>query len=199
MDIVTASLLLGSLIFDGLVYFFVKYLTIYGEDEYEGMIGGVRLVPVQHAAEPQSEPNDGGAAEPLLQQPTAASDVLSTGDQSTVEYASIVSPEPRPVSPLQPPPSQVTYAEILRTAPAVVAERQVASPSPTPASPEPSDNMSPLSARSMGTSSTSTGASYILPTGPPERPTGFKERLAREPLPGLVGTDQRALSPETDF
>lgn len=252
MDIVTASLIAASLIFDVFVYIFVKYLSIYGEDEYDDRLGGVRLVPVQ-------QPDDHlEANQPLLQPVAVAS--------STADTAEMLSPPQSPPQSLSPPPeeirprtpnrpqSQVVYAEILRTAPTVMAERQARAASPgssngspktgarfspggspaldqhfpqkspsstprgrespaldfSPAQPA-SQNLSPFTDRSMSpsdNSSSSTSASYTLPTERPQRPTGFKDRLMKEPLPKVavagangpitnqVG-DLRALSPDT--
>lgn len=240
VDIVTAALILLSLIFDALVFFFSKYLSLYGEEDYDGMLGGVRMVPLQEAQT--------GASEPLLQPVGVANLTFDTVEpqsppQSPEQFESLTqSPEPtREVSPksVNRPKSQVVYAEILRTAPTVMAERQARAassspknspkfrtktPSPTPVkngrdspvldftpiqSPPNNQSLSPLSNRSVTTShNSSSGASYILPTGPAEklsRSTGFKERLMREPLPDPKVTvpvenqinDLRALSPET--
>lgn len=194
------------------------------------------MVPIQDAQ------RDTGVNEPLLLQPALASSTTETAEpQSPPQVDSppqSLSPQPseeiRPRSPNR-PQSQVLYAEILRTAPSVIAERQQArgaTPSPKNGSPylngvrnsptinerqspAPAQNLSlsPLSDRSFTTSEhSSSGASYTLPQEPqsqqPQRPTGFKERLMKEPLPDVKlertngpVTNQvnslRALSPET--
>lgn len=225
-----------------MVFFFAKYLSLYGEENYDGMFSGVNMVPVQ-TTRGDGEGDVGGAAEPLLQQPdTAAGVATSTTDTAEIRSPPQSPPEiesppqslsPPPTNEIRPrspnrPQTQVLYAEILKTAPTVVAERQARASSASPKHGSPQLNgtrvespvvdldsnkspspvpLSPLSDRSFTTSdNSSSGASYILPNGPPtvpsqqqpQRPAGFKERLMREPLPDpKAPVTLRAMSPDT--
>uniref|UniRef100_A0A336KHU9 CSON010641 protein n=1 Tax=Culicoides sonorensis TaxID=179676 RepID=A0A336KHU9_CULSO len=130
VDILTASLILLSMIFDALVYYFVEYLPIYGEEDYyHDLSGGTELVnraqmmiptTVPTEQEPEPQPSDS-----LLQQSPAMRQEPTSPVSSSILSGSLNSNPGSQRSSTQPAPNsgQVTYAQILRTAPAMKAQR----------------------------------------------------------------------------
>lgn len=138
IDILTASLILLAAIFDALVYYYVEYLPLYGEDDYYNDLSSEMhlmnrpqmMTPITPAQQQQPEPQ---STDPLLTDQQQPHEVFQPSTEnptspvpSSLLSGSLNSNPSSQRSSIQPRHNsgpQVTYTQLLRTAPAMKAQR----------------------------------------------------------------------------